>query len=99
MKDRRSPGMGSSIVLSVLAVAAILCGVHAILADSVTTPARFGGNHRVYGTDTVLVGVGWIFMGLSITGKILFDRGGGYFGSFVAVILAIIGGLFWFAAI
>jgi len=99
MKEKKSIGPGGSIILGIVAVVAILCGVHAILSDSVTTPAKFGGDHRVYGTDTVLVGVGWIFLGLSITGKIAFDHGGGHFGSVVAVVLAIIGALFWFAAI
>jgi len=99
MKEKNSVGLGGSIILGVIAVAAILCGVHAILADSVTTPARFGGDHRVYGSDTILVGVGWIFVGLSMTGKIIFDRGDGHFGSVVAVVLAIIGAAFWFAAI
>lgn len=99
MKDKKSPGLGSSVVLGALAVVAILCGVHAILADSVTTPAKFGGDHRVYGTDTILVGVGWIFMGLSIMGKVVIGRGRGHFGSVVAVVLAILGVLFWLAAI
>lgn len=99
MNNKRTLGLGGSIVLGAVAVAAILCGVHAILADSVTTPAKFGGDQRVYGADTVLVGVGWIFVGLSIVGKIVFDRRGGHFGSIVAVVLAIIGSLFWFATI
>jgi len=99
MKEKKSFGLGGSIILGVIAVLAILCGVHAILADSVTTPAKFGGDHRVYGTDTILVGVGWMFLGLSMTGKIILDRGDGHFGSVVAVVLAIIGPLFWFAAI
>jgi hypothetical protein len=99
MQDKGSLGLGGTIILGVVAVAAILCGVHAILADSVTTPARFGGDHRVYGTDTVLIGVGWIFIGLSVMGKIVFGRDGGHFGSIVAVVLAIIGALFWVAAI
>jgi len=99
MKKKNSLGLGGSITLGIVAVAAILCGAHAILADSVTSPAKFGGDHRVYGTDTVLVGVGWIFLGLSIIGKIVFNQGGGRFGSVVAVALAITGALFWFAAI
>lgn len=57
-------GPGKAIVLVILAGGALFCGVHAILADSVTTPAKFGGDHRVYGADTILVGVGWILMGL-----------------------------------
>jgi len=99
MKEKKTLGLGGSIVLGAVAVAAMLSGLHAILADSVTTPARFGGDHRVYGTDTVLVGVGWLFMGASIMGKIVFGHRGGHSGSVVAVVLAVIGALFWFAAI
>lgn len=98
--NTKSPiGLGRSIMLAVIAVGAIFAGVHAILADSVTTPAKFGGDYRVHGTDTIFVGVGWILMGLAITAKIVFDRRGGHFGSVIAVVLVIIGGLSWFAAI
>jgi len=85
-------------MLAVLAVGAIFCGVDAILSDSVTTPARFGGDTRVHGTDTVLVGVGWILVGLSIAAKILLHRRGRH-GSVVAIILAVIGGLFWLSVV
>lgn len=97
MNTKGSIGLGRSIVLAVIAAGAIFAGIHAILADSVTTPAKFGGDYRVHGTDTVLVGAGWILMGLAITAKITFDRRGGHAGSVIAVVLVIIGGLFWLA--
>ncbi|MEF8794154.1 MAG: hypothetical protein V5A50_10805 [Thiohalorhabdus sp.] len=73
--------------------------MQAILADSVTTPAKIGDGKRVYGTDTVLVGVGWILIGLGFTAKLLLARRGGHSGSVIGVVLAALGGLFWFAAL
>lgn len=92
-------GPGKSIMLGLLALALLFCGVHAILADSVTTPARFGGDHRVHGMDTVLVGVDWILMSGAVGARVAFDRRGRYRGSVLSVGLAVLGGLFWFAAI
>lgn len=100
MNTNGSPGLGGSIILIVLAVGAVFCGVDAILSDSVTTPAKFGGNYRVHGSDTTLVGVGWILIGVSITAKVILGRlGWSPASSFVAIMLAIIGLLFWLAAI
>lgn len=99
MNSNRPPGVAGSIILALLAAGAIFCGVDAILSDSVTTPAKFGGDHRVYGTDTVLIGVGWILMGLAIAARILVGRQGGHSGVVVSVTLVAIGGLFWLAVV
>lgn len=100
MKTSGPPGLGGSIALIVLAMGAVFCGMDAILSDSVTTPAKFGGDYRVHGTDTILVGVGWILMGVSITAKVVLARlGWNAVGSVVAIMFAIIGLLFWLAAI
>ena len=99
MSENASLGRGGSIVLVVLALGAAFCGVHAILSESVTTPAKFGGDHRVYGGDTVLVGVGWILMGAAIAAKVIFARLGRRPASVIGVILAVIGALFWVAPI
>ena len=42
-----SLGPGRSIAPGLLAVVLLFFGVHAILSDSVMTPARFGGDHRL----------------------------------------------------
>ncbi len=99
MRTRGSLGAGWAVVLALLAIGAIFSGVHAILADSVTTPAKIGDGKRVYGTDTILVGVGWILIGLAFTAKVLLARQGGHAGSVAGVILAVTGGLFWLAAL
>ncbi|WP_280549933.1 hypothetical protein [Halomonas sp. 11-S5] len=99
MNPKGPPGVAGSIVLALLAAGAMFCGVDAILSDSVTTPAKFGGDHRVHGTDTVLIGVGWILMGSAIAARILVGRGGGHAGVVVSVALAVIGGLFWIAVV
>lgn len=95
MSTNQTLGTGRSTVLGMLAVGAVLCGVDAILSDSVTTPARFGGDHRVYGADTVIVGFGWILMGAAIGAKVILHRRGGRSDTVFAVILAITGGLLW----
>ncbi|MDR9438093.1 MAG: hypothetical protein RI841_01115 [Halomonas sp.] len=95
MNPKGPPGVAGSIVLALLAAGAMFCGVGAILSDSVTTPAKFGGDHRVHGTDTVLIGVG----GLAIAARILVGRRGGHAGVVVSVALAVIGGLFWLAVV
>lgn len=97
MSTSKPPGPGGTIVLALLAVAMFFCGVYAMFSDSITTPAKFGGDHRVYGTDTIWVGIGWILMGLSLGAKILFRRGP--VGTIVAVGLAVVGGVFWLSVI
>lgn len=99
MSTKGPPGPVGSVILALLVGVLIFCGVDAILSDSVTTPAKFGGDHRVYGTDTVFVGVGWILMGLSLTAKLILSRRNTHAGTVVAVTLAAIGGLLWLVAV
>lgn len=96
----KSPlGPGGLIMLALLAAGAFFCGVDAILSDSVTTPSKFSGDHRVHGTDTIFVGVGWILVGMAFTTKIILSRRNARTGTVVAVGLAAMGGIFWLIAV
>ncbi|GEM_PF-6660341 len=99
MTKKDSPGTGGLVVLTLLAAGVFFCGVDAMLSDSVTTPSKFGGNHRVHGTDTILVGVGWILLGLGFTAKIILSRQYASVRTVAAVGLAASGGLFWLVAV
>jgi len=99
MTTKTPPGPGALIMLALLAAGAFYCGVDAILSDSVTTPSKFGGDHRVYGTDTIFVGIGWILVGLAFTAKIILSRRHGSAGTVIAVGLAATGGLSWLVAV
>jgi len=88
-----------SSVLVILAVGAAYCGVDAIVSESATTPSLHGDGKLVHGSDTILVGVGWLLMGLGLTAKIILRQPGGYTGTVTAVVLIVIGALFWFVAI
>lgn len=96
--DYQPPGRAATILLVVLGLAAIGCGLHAIGADSVTTPARFGGDTRVHGQTTLLIGAGWIAIGFSLLTAALAPRLGSRHGRPIAVGLAVVGGACWMIA-
>jgi hypothetical protein len=99
MTTKTPPGPGNLIMLALLAAGAFYCGVDAILSESVTTPAKVGDGKRVYGTDTIFVGVGWILAGLAFTAKIILARRNARAGTVVAVVFAATGGLSWLVAV
>ncbi len=88
-----------SVVVGVLAFGAIVCGFDAIVSDSATIPSKHGDGKRVQGTDTILVGIGWLLMGLGLTAKIVLRPPGGHAGTVTAVVLIVTGALFWYAAV
>jgi hypothetical protein len=93
------PGPVGSIVLAILAVGAAYCAVDAIVSESVTTPSLHGDGKLVHGSDTILVGIGWLLMGLGFTAKIMLRPPGGHAGTVTAVVLIVAGALCWFVAI
>ncbi len=96
---RDGVGGGQAIVLVVLAAGAAYCGVDAIVSDTATTPSRFGQGKPVHGTDTVLVGVGWLLVAGAFIARIVCARLGGRIATAVAVGVAVVGAGFWFAAL
>ncbi len=96
--SRKPPGLILSAFLALLVAGALFCGVDAILADSVTTPARFGDSTRVYGADTVVVGAGWIAMGMAILASLITAHIRSRAGQWVALILCGVGAVCWLIA-
>jgi len=68
------PGAFASALLILLAGGAMFCGVDAMLAESVRTPAKHGDGAVVRGFDTVLVGLGWMLIGLGLIAKAVASR-------------------------
>jgi len=65
------PGIVLSACLLLLGAGAIWAGIDAIVSDSVTTPSKYGSGARVHGSDTVLVGSGWLLIGLGLINRVI----------------------------
>lgn len=97
--SRKPPGPVLSAFLGLLVVGACFCGVHAILADSVTTPARFGSSARVYGTDTLFVGAGWLAAGMAILTSLITAHVRSRAGQWIALGFCGVAAVCWFAVV
>lgn len=89
------PGRAACVVLFILGFAAIVCGADAIVSESATTPSKHGDGIRVSGTETVLLGIGWILIGIGLISKIIAAPLGILGTRVLPVGLCALGGILW----
>lgn len=91
----KPPGVLSSVAFLSLGVAAIFCGADAIVSESATTPSMHGEGMRVRGVDAVLLGIGWVTMGVGFMSKVIASPLGFLGRRVIPIGLIVIGALFW----
>lgn len=91
----KPPGLAASLFLVLLGCGAIFAGLDAIVSDSTVTPSKMGSGTRVHGNDTILVGTGWLLIGLGFLNRVVSGHLGVPIERWITLGCCITGGVLW----